>query len=167
MNKPILTLLCIASAIFFIQTAHAVEQGDIIPDCKLNSLSDAKTTSLKQFQGKVLYIDFWASWCGPCAKSFPFLNTLHDGLNGDDFQIIGINLDENTTDAQDFLAKYPASFSVVSDVQEQCAKQFAVQAMPSSYLVDRNGIIRHVHLGFRADEAGELKGLVEKLLAGH
>ena len=86
-------------------------------------------------------------------------------LRANGLQILGVNMDENAADAQAFLAKYPANFMVASGVDEQCAKDFSVQAMPSSYLIDRKGIVRHVHLGFRAGEAKELKVLVEQLLA--
>jgi peroxiredoxin len=167
MKKRIISLLCIALSVTFIHSADAVEQGDNIPDCQLKNFSDAKALSLKQGQGKVQYIDFWASWCGPCAKSFPFLNTLHAEFKEHGLQITAINLDENIQDAKDFLAKYPANFTIASDKQEQCAKQFDVQGMPSSYLVDKKGVVRHIHLGFKAGEAEELKVLITQLLAEH
>lgn len=125
----------------------------------------AQPLPLKSQPGKVLYIDFWASWCGPCAKSFPFLNDLNQELKANGLEIMGVNLDENSEDAKDFLAKYPANFTILGDVAEQCAKQFDVKAMPSSYLVDKKGIVRAVHLGFKADEAETIKNLVIELLA--
>ena len=139
-----------------------------MPDCTLTALDGSKPFTLKQFQGKVLYVDFWASWCGPCAKSFPFLNQLNQletSTKTDGLQIVGINLDENLADAQEFLGKYPAQFTVAADAQQECAKTFDVKAMPSSYLVDRKGQVRHVHLGFKPGEAEELQQLVAKLLA--
>lgn len=162
-TKPLLMAL----AMLFLQTAAAAGQGDTVPDCQLKALADKQNLSLKSLQGQVLYVDFWASWCGPCAKSFPFLNALHDGLKDKGLKIIGVNMDENAADAEAFLARYPASFTVAADVQEQCAKLFDVQAMPSSYLIDRKGVIRHVHLGFKSDEAEDLKILATKLLAEH
>ncbi|MDP2901619.1 MAG: TlpA disulfide reductase family protein, partial [Methylovulum sp.] len=145
----------------------AAEQGDTLPDCLLASAKESTRYNLKQYQGKVLYVDFWASWCGPCAKSFPFLNQLNHGLKARGLQVIGINLDENPDDAQAFLAKYPADFIVATGDNQQCATDFGVKAMPSSYLVDRKGHIRHIHLGFRAGEARELETLVEQLLVEH
>jgi thiol-disulfide isomerase/thioredoxin len=167
MKKRIISLLCIALTVIFIDSADAVEQGDNIPDCQLKNFSDAKVFSLKQGQGKVQYIDFWASWCGPCAKSFPFLNTLHTELKERGLQITAINLDENILDAKEFLAKFPANFAIASDSQEQCAKLFDVQGMPSSYVIDRKGFVRAVHLGFKAGKAEELKMLITQLLAEH
>ena len=110
-------------------------------------------------------VDFWASWCGPCAKSFPFLNEMHQQLKDQGLQIVGINLDENMDEAKTFLATFPAGFTVMADVSKQCAKDFGVKAMPSSYLIDRKGIVHHIHLGFRPGEAKELRLLVKKLLS--
>lgn len=148
-----------------IQTIVAAEIGSKMPDCKLTSSIDAQGYDLQQFHGKVLYVDFWASWCPPCAESFPFLNGLDRDLKDSGLQVIGVNLDQVPDDAMVFLNKYPANFTVVADAGEKCAKDFDVKAMPSSYLIDRNGVIRHVHLGFRSGEAGELRALAEQLLA--
>ncbi|MGZ8955933.1 MAG: TlpA family protein disulfide reductase [Methylovulum sp.] len=143
----------------------ASEKGDAIPKCALTSLADSQPYDLQQFQGQVLYVDFWASWCGPCAKSFPFLNKLDSDFRDKGLQIVGVNLDEKASDAQDFLAKYPANFAIAADSGEQCARSFNVQGMPSSYLIDRKGVIHYVHMGFRPAEAEELRVLVEQLLA--
>lgn len=145
-------------------TALAVSVGDAAPDCALSPMDGGQASSLSQYRGNVVYVDFWASWCGPCAKSFPFLNELHGQLKDQGLTVVGVNLDENATDAKAFLAKYPASFNIASDTSKQCAKDFDVKAMPSSYIVDRKGIVHHVHLGFRPGEAQEIRGLVEKLL---
>lgn len=161
-------IVCVAAAIAALmpmQTAMALEVGSKAPNCALTAIGDGQKNSLSQFQGKVLYIDFWASWCVPCAKSFPFFNRLHADLAEQGLGIVAVNLDENPGDAQDFLAKTPADFMVAADINKQCANEFAVTAMPSSYLVDRKGIVRHVHLGFRPGEAEELRSLLITLLA--
>ncbi|TAN69976.1 MAG: TlpA family protein disulfide reductase [Methylobacter sp.] len=165
MNQRIIILLCLALG--SVQTLSAAEQGDAIPDCTLSAVGGDTRYNLKSLQGKVLYVDFWASWCGPCAKSFPFLNHLDHQFKEQGLQVIGINLDEKPTDAQDFLAQYPADFMIASGSNQQCAMDFGVKAMPSSYLVDRKGHIRHIHLGFKAGEAEQLTTLIEQLLAEH
>ncbi|EIC31488.1 MULTISPECIES: TlpA family protein disulfide reductase [Methylomicrobium] len=142
----------------------AVERGEISGNCTLPLLDGSGNVALNELKGKVVYLDFWASWCGPCAKSFPFMNRLHDELGGKDLAIIGVNLDENPEDGQAFLAQYPASFTIAADKGEQCARLFDVKAMPSTYLIGRDGVIRDVHLGFRADEGKALRETVEKLL---
>jgi thiol-disulfide isomerase/thioredoxin len=144
---------------------RATDLNHETPQCALQSMIDNRTIDLKQFKGQVIYVDFWASWCGPCAKSFPFMNDLNRDLKDRGLQLIGINLDENIQEAKQFLEQYPASFTIATDADKQCAKSFGVKAMPSSYLVDRNGVIRHMHLGFRPGEAEEFRVLVEQLLA--
>jgi thiol-disulfide isomerase/thioredoxin len=154
-------LLCLSS-----QTLFAADTGQPAPVCSLSEIGgDAPVYDTSQFRGKVVYIDFWASWCAPCAKSFPFLNQMHSALKDKGLQVIGVNLDENPEDAKAFLTNYPVDFFVTKDTGEQCARKFDVKAMPSSYLVDRNGIVRHVHFGFRPGEAEDVRKRVEQLLA--
>jgi thiol-disulfide isomerase/thioredoxin len=165
MKVQYLTIILFAKAVFFTNTTGlAVEAGQPLPKCAVSAIGENQSLDLNQYKGKVLYVDFWASWCGPCAKSFPFMNELHQQLKDQGLQIVGVNLDENTDDAKAFLAKYPASFTVMADVSKQCAKDFDVKAMPSSYVIDRKGVVQHVHLGFRHGEAKELRAVVEKLL---
>jgi thiol-disulfide isomerase/thioredoxin len=159
--RPFLAAVLLLST----QAALAVAVGDTVPDCALSPLGETNTSDFSQYHGKVVYVDFWASWCGPCAQSFPFLNELHGQFKDQGLQIVGVNLDENPSEAKDFLAQNPAQFTIVTDVSKQCAKDFGVKAMPSSYLIDRNGKVHHVHLGFRPGEAQELRRLVEKLLS--
>jgi thiol-disulfide isomerase/thioredoxin len=146
------------------QLVFGVEAGKPMPACLVSPIGETQTEDLQRYKGQVLYIDFWASWCGPCAQSFPFMNEMQQQLKGQGLQIVGVNLDENMDDAKAFLAKYPASFTVAADVSKQCAKDFDVKAMPSSYIIDRKGMVHHVHLGFRAGEANELRAWVEKML---
>lgn len=166
MNKHhCLNTLLAAAVLCTSQFSLAVEAGKTIPECALSPLGESQSATLSQYKGSVVYVDFWASWCGPCAKSFPFLNEMHEQLKDQGLQIVGVNLDENVDEAKAFLAKFPASFTVLADVSKQCAKDFAVKAMPSSYIIDRKGIVHTVHLGFRPGEAKELRLVVEKLLA--
>ena len=165
MNQIRSALFCATLALTPLQTLCAAETGSKAPDCLLISINDTQRYNLQQFHGKVLYVDFWASWCPPCAKSFPFLNEMDRDFKDSGLQVIGVNMDQAPDDAKAFLAKYPANFTVASDANEKCAKGFDVQAMPSSYLIDRNGVIRHIHLGFRDGEAKELRALAEQLLA--
>jgi len=164
MNKRLSTLLCTALVSIPLY-AVAAEIDSKAPDCALTSLGDTQRHNLQQFHGKVVYVDFWASWCPPCAKSFPFLNALERDFKDRGLQVIGVNLDQSPEDATAFLGEYPADFTVAADAGEQCAMKFDVKAMPSSYLIDRKGVIRHIHLGFRDGAAEELRLAVEQLLA--
>lgn len=165
MNRRFNLLLKVLVVAAFIQNVSALEQGDSIPDCSLKLFNESKAFDLKQLKGKVVYLDFWASWCAPCAKSFPFLNTLHTDLNDKGVEIAAVNLDENPNDAKEFLEKYPANFPIITDNLAQCAEQFGVKAMPSSYLIDRKGVIRHIHLGFKPSDTDDLKRLLATLIS--
>lgn len=165
MNRQIIVVLFSTLALMLHPCSNAFEAGQAAPNCSLTPLGNGQRYGMEEFRGKVVYVDFWASWCSPCAQSFPFLNDLDSELRGQGLRVLGINLDEKPDDAKRFLEKHPANFTVAYDAGGQCPQDFGVQAMPSSYLVDRKGVIRHVHLGFRRGEAEQLRGLVEQLLA--
>lgn len=144
--------------------AAEIKPGDASPKCTLTPLGGGPGKDLQQYKGKVVYVDFWASWCGPCAQSFPFMNQLHKDLHAKGLEIIGVNLDEEPEEAKGFLAKKPAQFTILADASGQCPQDFGVKAMPSSYLIDRDGVVRHVHLGFKGSDSAQLRQQVEALL---
>jgi peroxiredoxin len=163
-NTRIILLSGIVSLLGFGQ-APASDIGQHAPNCRLSGFAEDKDIDIAQYRGDVVYVDFWASWCPPCAKSFGFLNGVHQQFQPHGLKILGVNLDEEPGDAREFLADYPVEFDVLADDHAACAKLFDVKAMPSSYLIDRNGVIRHVHLGFRSGDTEQLKALIEQLLA--
>src|SRR5437868_6826083 len=132
------------------------------PDCPLHI--NGRDSSLKQLSGKVVYVDFWASWCVSCVASFPFMERMRRELGPLGLEIVGVNMDQKPADAARFLARHAVSFRIASGANDACAKRFGVNAMPSTYIVDRRGNIRAVHSGFRPDEGAGLRGLVEKIL---
>jgi thiol-disulfide isomerase/thioredoxin len=105
-----------------------------------NKLSDLK--------GQVVYLDFWASWCKPCRKSFPWMNQMQHKYAGEGLQIIAINLDTEAALAKAFLDKVPAQIPIVYDPKGKVAKGYELLGMPSSYLIDKKGKIRFAHKGF-------------------
>lgn len=144
-------------------TAPAVTEGPA-PSCPLPSLDHARSLDPAQLKGKVGYVDFWASWCGPCAASFPFMNELHRELKSQGLEIVAVNLDEAAEDVAGFLKKHPAEFTVAADPEGKCPPLYGVKAMPSTYLIDRRGNIRHIHLGFRDNDKAEIRTQVRALL---
>ncbi|SDW06498.1 TlpA family protein disulfide reductase [Nitrosomonas communis] len=134
------------------------------PHCQLASLDGKSAEDWEAMKGDVIYVDFWASWCPPCVKSFPFMSQLMHEFKDKGLKVIGINLDENLEDAKEFLAKRPVNFSIMVDTSKRCAQDFNVMAMPSTYIIDKRGLVRHIHRGFRAGETEELRGLIQALL---
>jgi len=145
--------------------AQAVEVGAPVPDCALPLMTRAGSEDLRALRGGVVFVDFWATWCGRCVESFGFLDALQRELGGDGLSVVAVNVNENPDDARAFAVKHPVSFALAFDRGGRCAREFSVQGMPSSYLVDRNGVIRVVHLGFRLGERDELRDRVRELLA--
>lgn len=135
-----------------------------MPACSVTSARDDAPVDLLQYRGKVLYIDFWASWCAPCVKAFPFMNSLVADFAARGLEVIAINLDEKQADARAFLAVRPARMHVVRDADATCARRFNVTGMPSSYLIDRKGAVRRVHKGFRSGDDAVLRTAIERLL---
>ncbi len=145
--------------------AHAVEAGAPLPDVAIPRLDESGTTlRLASLRGKVVYVDFWASWCVPCRQSMPALDEMYRAMQGQGFTVVGVNKDVSREAARKFLDKVPVGFMLVMDAQDAAAKAFDVKAMPSGYLVDRKGVVRHVHRGFTDATAAELRREVEALL---
>jgi thiol-disulfide isomerase/thioredoxin len=137
------------------------------PSCAVPSLKGGAIVDPAARKGAVIYLDFWASWCSPCAKSFPFLDQLQQELKGRGFEVIAINLDENPRDAQTFLGKHPARFTLASDVRGKCPALYQVKGMPTSYLIDRKGYIRSMHEGFETSDEPRIRKEIESLLSEH
>lgn len=125
---------------------------------------DNTTISLKDFRGKVVYLDFWASWCVPCRKSFPWMNDVQARYGGDDFTIIAISLDSSKADALKFLNKVPANFIIAYDPEGKVASKYNLKAMPSSYLINKKGELVLVHQGFREGDTNEIEKKIQKLI---
>lgn len=119
---------------------------------------------LKSYSGKVVMVDFWASWCGPCLRSFPWMNDLQQHYGGDGLVIVAVNLDQERALADAFLQKLPPNFHVEFDMAGNIARQFGVQVMPSSFLVDRHGQVRVRHAGFRDAQRAEREQQIVQLL---
>jgi thiol-disulfide isomerase/thioredoxin len=124
--------------------------------------TDSGYVDSDSLRGEVVLVDFWASWCGPCQQSFPWLDSLHRRFADKGLRIVAINLDKKHAPAEAFLEKYPARFTVAFDAGGTAAEAFRVQGMPSTYLVDRNGAVIYSHVGFDPKKAGELEAAIEK-----
>ena len=123
-----------------------------------------KNIQLSQYRGKVVYLDFWASWCEPCKRSFPWMNELQSLYGEDGFEIIAVNLDTSRKDAEAFLKEMPATFDIAFDKSGKTAQAYNLKAMPSSYLIDRKGQLVHKSLGYRVEEKKIVEKKIQKLV---
>ncbi|NOS74056.1 MAG: TlpA family protein disulfide reductase [Methyloglobulus sp.] len=146
-------------------TANATDVGQPAPQFTLPTLQADQPTALKQYAGKVIYLDFWASWCAPCRTSFPLLNKLHEKLKAQGFEVVAVNLDEDKANAEKFLKEFPVSFTVLRDAKGEWADQFVVESMPTSFILDKQGVVQNIHHGFASDDIKELEEKITKLLA--
>lgn len=145
-------------------SAYSVEVDQMAPNFSVQNLLDGKPVSLEQLKGKVVYLDFWASWCPPCLKSFPFMEQLKQKYSKQGLVVIAISLDEKVEDAWDFLYQTQASFIIAHNIRGDIATLYDVQAMPSTYLIGRDGKIKLRHLGFNTGDTDELQRIIESFL---
>jgi len=141
----------IALAVLICIAVQPVQAADEVPD-------------LAQYEGKVVIVDFWASWCVPCRRSFPWMNQMHEKYADDGLVIIGVNMDTQASDADNFLAEYPANFQILHDPFGELARTYDVVAMPSSYIFDRDGNQVTRHLGFKVKRQDEYEMLLLETL---
>jgi cytochrome c biogenesis protein CcmG, thiol:disulfide interchange protein DsbE len=123
--------------------------------------------SLAALRGKVVYVDFWASWCTPCRKSFPWMNSLQKRYADQGLVIVAVNLDKSHELSDRFLSEVPAELTIAYDPEGKVASAYQVKGMPSSYLIDRTGRIHTSHIGFREETAGEMETTIKDLLQQH
>jgi len=120
---------------------------------------------LKQHQGKVIYLDFWASWCVPCRKSLPWMKQMQQAYSEQGLVIIAVNVDAEPELADAFLAKNPIGFKVVFDPRGVIAQQYQLKGMPSSFLIGRDGELKASHVGFFNNQKPRYQAQIEALLA--
>lgn len=131
----------------------------------LGPIAQAADLDLSAYRGRVVYVDFWASWCGPCKQSFPWMQRMKDTYDRQGLTVIAINLDMDRADADKFLERFRPTFEVRFDPKGNLAAFYKVQVMPSSVLIDRHGVTRFEHEGFRPVDGAAYEAQVRELLA--
>lgn len=146
--------------------AAGLTPGQPVPALELPEIGGepGASISLADLSGKVVYLDFWASWCGPCRVSFPQLEALRTELGPRGFEVLAVNLDEFEADAHEFLEKVPVSYPVVRDAAGDSPARFGVLGMPTGFLIDRDGILRVIHQGYRKSDGPKLRQEIIHLL---
>ena len=146
-------------------SAAALEPGAAMPALTAPRLVEPQQPlALQSLKGRVVYVDFWASWCVPCRLSMPKLDALQKKHGARGLTVVGVNKDTTVADAERFLKRVPVEFTLVRDEKDAIARAFDVKAMPSGYLVDRRGVVRKVHRGFTEETAAALEKEIEELL---
>jgi peroxiredoxin len=166
MSKPARSRIIAAVMLALLLTApvHALSPGEVAPEVGIVDLQ-GKPVRLAELRGKVVLVDFWASWCAPCREELPWLEKLYTAQKSRGLEIVAVNQDESIDNARRFLQAHPLSFRVAHDVGGKVADRFSPAKMPSSFLVDAKGKVRFVHAGFRAADAKAIEAEVSKLLA--
>ncbi len=147
--KSLLVIVLLTSQIAFAGTDIRVKYP--FPNFTLRKLSQKNQISLNQYRGKIVVIDFWASWCEPCRQEFPVLNKLYKKYYKDGVQVMGINVDTEEADAARFLKENPAVFMLLHDDGGKLMDQFNLETMPRSFIIDRKGVVRFMHNGYNSD----------------
>jgi len=143
----------------------AIKVGDAFPELGSFGLEGRLPDDLK---GKVVLLDFWASWCGPCKESFPVMDELQQKYGNQGLVILAVNVDENVAAMKDFLKDHPVQFTIVHDATKKLVGTANIASMPTSFLIGKDGKVVAVHKGFHGkDTAKEYAAEVEKLLAGN
>lgn len=158
--KPAIWTLIVAATLAISATAFANSKK--APVFSLPGMS--QQVDLSAYKGQVVYVDFWASWCGPCRESFPWMNEMKKKYGDVGFEVIAINLDTEKDKVHGFLKDNKANFTIAFDPKGSVAEQYQVQGMPSSYLIDRKGNIVHTHIGFRENKKSEYEAQIRELI---
>ncbi|MCH8929767.1 MAG: TlpA family protein disulfide reductase [Proteobacteria bacterium] len=123
--------------------------GQPAPDFALKSLS-GENLRLSEFRGEVVMINFWATWCGPCRQEMPLLDELYQRYQKVGFRLLGVNIDDDRRSAAKMVRVLGLSFPVLLDERKHVSRLYDVDAMPATLLIDRSGIVRYIHHGYRS-----------------
>ncbi len=143
--------------------AHGVGVQDTAPDFTLKTLN-GPNLRLKEHQGEVLLINFWASWCGPCRQEMPLLDRIHQRYQDAGFAVWGINVEGEVAPAQDIATKTKITFPVLIDEGQKVSEMYNLEAMPSTVVVDRDGTVRYIHRGYKPGDEAKYLEVVKKLI---
>ncbi len=148
-------LLCPAGAM-------AVDVGERATEFTLPAISSkAQPIELSDYRGKVLYLDFWSSWCGPCRRAMPQLSELRDAHSRDRFEVVAVNVDAVTDDGRQFLKRVPVSYPIAADAAGSSAERYGVSVLPAAFLIDGQGVVRRIFRGKEVEDMAVVGSYVE------
>ena len=144
-------------------TLASTEMYTPAPDFTLKSLS-GKNIKLSEYAGSVVLLNFWASWCGPCRLEMPLLNDLHKKYESLGFVVLGVNVEEQSDKAKNYLSDIPVDFPILFDDKNTVSKLYNVIAMPTTVMIDRSGKMRYLHKGYKPGDEKRYKKITKKLV---
>jgi len=155
-----LTGLCI---VLLAAETFAVGLREEAPDFTLKSL-DGSNLRLEEYRGQVVLINFWASWCGPCRQEMPVLDRLHHRYEDTGFAVLGINVEGDSGSAREIVDKTNVTFPILLDDEQKVSELYSLEAMPSTVVVDRDGVIRYIHRGYKPGDEAKYVEVVKELI---
>jgi thiol-disulfide isomerase/thioredoxin len=165
-RNKMLGLILIGAAAAGIASAASVAplaSGTPAPAFQLGS-ADGRAVDLAGLKGKVVMINFWASWCGPCRKEMPILEQLNKQYRGKGLTLIGVNVEPDSKAAMNWLKETPVSFPILFDTDSKVSKLYQVAGMPNTVILDRKGTVRYIHRGYQAGAENEYLDQIRQLI---
>ena len=160
------SLRVVACAVFAVAAttaSSAIAPATAAPDFTLHAMS-GPNLRLKEQRGRVVMVNFWATWCAPCRQEMPHLNRLYEKYRGAGFVLLGVNVDDDAGKAADVAAKLGVTFPVLLDTEKTVSKLYDVSTMPSTMIIDRDGKVRYVHRGYLAGYEDNYEKQIRELL---
>jgi thiol-disulfide isomerase/thioredoxin len=155
------SIISLCLMLFLLTSVSAQETAPLFSGVSINT---GQQIELSEYRGKVVLVDFWASWCPPCLVSLPAYDQMRRDIISDDFEIIAINVDEDTEDGLEFLEGHPVAYPVLADPEGDIGIPYGIRTLPRSFLLDRDGRIIASHKSFKLGDEEKLKQEIEELL---
>lgn len=150
-------------ALLMTGAVHAVAVRDSAPDFTLKSL-EGSNLRLEEYRGQVVLINFWASWCGPCRQEMPLLDRLHHRYEDTGFAVLGVNVEGEEAPAREIVDRTNVTFPILIDDGQKVSEMYNLQAMPSTVVIDRDGVVRYIHLGYKPGDEAKYVEVVKQLI---
>jgi len=157
-------ILLLAMVLCFSQSLLAAEKYTPAPDFSLPT-QDNQIVSLSSLKGNPVLVNFWASWCKPCREEIPELIKLYKKYNDKGFRLIGINIDKDKQNAERFINHFQINYTVAFDSQMSAINEYKAVGMPSSFIIDKNGMIRAIIYGFSENKKQLIESKIAELIA--
>jgi peroxiredoxin len=163
MLKVLKKNLVVLSFAFYSCVAALSVSADAAPDFSLPSNS-GKAMKLSEQRGNVVMLNFWASWCGPCRQEMPLLDAMSQRYSAAGFVLLGIDVEEDNTDAKKIIKDLKISYPVLFDTENKVSKLYSVQTMPTTVMVDKKGQIRYINRGYKPGDENKYRDQIRELM---